>query len=562
MSEQLTQPNIETASVSDRGLNEKRPHNEDSFLLDPQRRIFAVADGVGGANAGEVASQTAVEVLDEAFRHHTPGDDAEDLMEIAIQRANASIHQMSREQKQLASMATTVVALHLDGRSATVGHVGDSRLYRLDPRGRLHRETNDHSVVEEEVRAGRMTAEQAANHPSRNVISRALGAEPAVEVDLKTFEVEDGTTFLLCSDGITRHLPDAELSAILRSAATLEEACAEMKRRCFERGAEDNLTAVAVRLGARAGQTADAFNDDEVTIVSERALSQPPRAPGSTTGGDSASDYSNTAAAGATAATGAAVSHLTRPFDAPNSSGALNPTNAAGAAGAGGGAGRSRISGELRDAEPATAAAAVATAAREPGPTGRAGGWLMTLLLLLLVGAAAFYGGLRFQQSRDAQAAGVVAATTQPNVPASNDPTYDSLRRQVDTAPTAEASRMANETSGRTLDANDARFLSLYGRALLLSGKPQDAVNALRLADQKLGAGPNSHDALSVDTRLALAAAAVRSNDDNAVRDASRSLSTVIEGGPADPASGASQNPGVTSQNANVAASPAATPFR
>ena len=145
--QQTTQPILETASVSDRGLSEKRPQNEDSFLLDAERRIFAVADGVGGANAGEVASQTAVEVLDEAFRHHKPGDDPEDLMEIAIQRANASIHQMSREQKDLASMATTVVALHLDGRRATVGHVGDSRLYRLAPDGRLHRETADHSVV-------------------------------------------------------------------------------------------------------------------------------------------------------------------------------------------------------------------------------------------------------------------------------------------------------------------------------------------------------------------------------------------------------------------------------
>ncbi|MCA1815678.1 MAG: protein phosphatase 2C domain-containing protein, partial [Acidobacteria bacterium] len=216
--QQSQQPVLETASISDRGLNEKRPQNEDSFLLDAERRIFAVADGVGGANAGEVASQTAVEVLDEAFRHHQPGEDAEDLMEIAIQRANASIHQMSREQKQLASMATTIVALHLDGRRATVGHVGDSRLYRLSPDGKLHRETDDHSVVEEEVRAGRMTAEQAAHHPSRNVISRAIGAESSVEVDMKTLEVEDGTIFLLCSDGITRHIPDAELSALLRES--------------------------------------------------------------------------------------------------------------------------------------------------------------------------------------------------------------------------------------------------------------------------------------------------------------------------------------------------------
>ncbi|MBA3514250.1 MAG: serine/threonine-protein phosphatase, partial [Pyrinomonadaceae bacterium] len=168
---------VEAQTVTDRGLNERRPLNEDSFLADSRRFIFAVADGVGGAEAGEVASQTAIEVLDEAFRHQIAGDDVEDLMELAIQRANASIHQMAQEHSKFSMMATTIVALHLKGNVATIGHVGDSRLYRLTTEGDLVRETEDHSVVEEEVRAGRMTAEQAAHHPSKNVISRALGAE-------------------------------------------------------------------------------------------------------------------------------------------------------------------------------------------------------------------------------------------------------------------------------------------------------------------------------------------------------------------------------------------------
>src|ERR687893_1512230 len=157
MSEKRTEPQLETAAVTYRGLSEKRPYNEDSYLLDADRGIFAVADGVGGANAGEVASRTAVEVLEEAFRNIKPGEDVEDLMEIAIQRANASIFQMSREQQKFSMMATTIVALHLAGRRATVGHVGDSRLYSLAPDGPLKRETEDHSVVEEEVKAGRMT---------------------------------------------------------------------------------------------------------------------------------------------------------------------------------------------------------------------------------------------------------------------------------------------------------------------------------------------------------------------------------------------------------------------
>src|SRR5580765_5268056 len=247
---------IQAASLSDRGLNERRPLNEDAYLKDQERCIFAVADGVGGAEAGEVASQTAIEVLDEAFRHQTDGADIEDLMELAIQRANASIHQMAQEHAKFSMMATTIVALHLKGNVATFGHVGDSRLYRLSPDGQLRRETEDHSIVEEEVRAGRMTPEQAANHPSKNVISRALGAEDSVEVDMKIMDVDEGTAFLLCTDGITRHIPDNEIRELLLSGQTPEATCAEMKERCYQRGAEDNLTAVLVQVGmAKHGAT-------------------------------------------------------------------------------------------------------------------------------------------------------------------------------------------------------------------------------------------------------------------------------------------------------------------
>src|ERR1044072_5669788 len=249
MSEDRNTFRVQSSALSDRGLNERRPLNEDAFLHDGERSIFAVADGVGGAEAGEVASQTAIEVLDEAFRHQTEDADVEDLMELAIQRANSSIHQMAQEHARFSMMATTIVALHLDGNVATIGHVGDSRLYRLTPDGNLQRETEDHSIVEEEVRAGRMTPEQAANHPSKNVISRALGAEEGVEVDMKTIEVEDGTEFLLCTDGITRHIPDNELRQLMVISDSLDDLCSELKRRCYERGAEDNLTVIVVRVG-------------------------------------------------------------------------------------------------------------------------------------------------------------------------------------------------------------------------------------------------------------------------------------------------------------------------
>lgn len=253
---------INSASVTDRGLSEKRPQNEDSFLEIPDVGLFAVADGVGGAQAGEVASQMAMELLGEAFVNLQPGSDAEDVMKMAIERANEAIFQMSGDLEQLSMMATTIVALYLKDGVATIGHVGDSRLYRLDSRGSLYRETQDHSVVEEEVRAGRMTAAQAANHPSRNVISRALGAEPTVEVDLKTIMFEPGTVFLICSDGVTRHISDFEIRELLLSSPNPQLICDRVKAICYDRGAEDNLTAVIVRA-------------DEVAVDTESEQAQP-----------------------------------------------------------------------------------------------------------------------------------------------------------------------------------------------------------------------------------------------------------------------------------------------
>jgi protein phosphatase len=267
--------NITSASISDRGLSEKRPENEDSFLVLEERGVYAVADGVGGAQAGDVASQMAVEILGEAFINQSADLDAEDVMRAAIERANGAIYQMASELPQLDSMATTIVALHVYGNIATIGHVGDSRAYRLDHNGNLLRETNDHSVVEEEVRAGRMTPEQAAHHPSKNIISRALGAEADVDIDLKTIMVEPGTTFLLCSDGITRHVDDAEIGGLL-SNGNPASICDRLKEICYARGAEDNLTAVVVRVAAEPAAkelyaAAGAADGEETTVATARS---------------------------------------------------------------------------------------------------------------------------------------------------------------------------------------------------------------------------------------------------------------------------------------------------
>jgi serine/threonine protein phosphatase PrpC len=254
---------VNSAAITDKGLSEKRPQNEDSYLELRDSGLYAVADGVGGAQAGDVASQMAMEILGEAFINLQEDGDAEERMKAAIDQANGAIYQMSNELSQLSTMATTIVALHLSGNIATIGHVGDSRLYRLDENGNLYRETQDHSVVEEEVRAGRMTPEQALTHPSRNVISRALGAEQTVEIDMKTIMFEPNTKFLICSDGVTRHIPDEELKSLLTNEDDNFLICQQIKEICYDRGAEDNLTAVIVTISAAA---APAFAGTEAAV--------------------------------------------------------------------------------------------------------------------------------------------------------------------------------------------------------------------------------------------------------------------------------------------------------
>lgn len=449
MSEETRTFQVQSASLTDRGLNERRPLNEDALLHDRERQIFAVADGVGGAEAGEVASQTAIEVLDEAFRHQTDGADIEDLMELAIQRANASIHQMAQEHAKFSMMATTIVALHLKGNVATFGHVGDSRLYRLTPDGALHRETEDHSIVEEEVRAGRMTPEQAANHPSKNVISRALGAEQGVEVDMKTMEVEDGTEFLLCTDGITRHVSDNELRQLMVVSNNLDDLCSELKRRCYDRGAEDNLTVVAIRVGEHL--SADERSADlEPTITPESTPVYAVQSGNGSAVGDTTFMPASRIAFPAPASEAAPVTP--RPVE------------------------------PLNVAEP--------THDRPAGGAGRA---LLFVFVLLLLGAA-FYAGARFKERIPFLASRVQPppAATPVNTAPPEEPfvKFERARRQVDQDPRAW---LANDVGKEIvsagvqspLDSPNAEFLYLYGRANLLTGNTDEATKAFDAAISK-----------------------------------------------------------------------------
>jgi len=494
-----TQPgnsSLHSFAISDRGLNPKRPLNEDSFLSDSERGIFSVADGVGGAEAGEVASQTAIEVLDEAFRHRLENADVEDLMELAIQRANASIHQMAQEHEKFSMMATTIVALQLQGNIATIGHVGDSRLYRLTPAGQLIRETADHSVVEEEVRAGRMTAEQAANHPSKNVISRALGAESDVEVDMKVIEVDDGTEFLLCTDGITRHIPDYELRHLLITHSDLSTLCSELKRVCFERGAEDNLTAVVVSVGQPLS-AGDRIEDLDKTMSPDTTLVPPPP-PASTesqkvleTGFDSATAL-------------------------PSISNALDATEVPEATS------RSVAASERSIEQPIESR--LNLPAQPPAKSGveRTMSRFFLFVLFLAVVGAAFYAGRKYRGPLPYVGSAVPVVEASPTPVVGDDPIlkFERSRREVDNDPNAWlATQLKNEQSRQAitspLDSNEGEFLYLYGRASLLTGNNDEAARAFEkvISGTNLAA-PQADATLKKEATLGLAAVALKSEKD------------------------------------------------
>ncbi len=236
-------------AITDQGLNRKRKANEDRYLVLPERGLFLVADGVGGRRAGQIASQTVVDVFSDLFASPSEGASLP-LVEEAIERCNKSIYGSSMKAAELSGMATTIALVAVDGDQAIIGHVGDSRVYRFDGQS-LVCETEDHSEVHEAVKEGRLSADQAALHPRRNVINRALGVEPEVEADYKTSPIDGRTGFLLCSDGVTRHVSDSEIEEIFRKRIHPTYACERLKELCYARGAEDNLTAVVVDFGER-----------------------------------------------------------------------------------------------------------------------------------------------------------------------------------------------------------------------------------------------------------------------------------------------------------------------
>jgi serine/threonine protein phosphatase PrpC len=248
------------ASLTDVGR--QRHTNEDSYFESPP--LFAVADGMGGAQAGEVASAMAVE----EFTESRDGDDAtpEQRLEAIAKTANRKIFEMAQSDSRHAGMGTTLTATMLDDGGVAVGHVGDSRLY-LYRDGKLERMTRDHSLVEEFVRQGRLTPEQAEKHPQRSVITRALGPESDVEVDTFTVQGRDGDIYLLCSDGLSGMVSDADMEEIVSGGGRLESTATALIEAANDNGGRDNITAVLFRLeddGTGDGRRTDTESYDTI----------------------------------------------------------------------------------------------------------------------------------------------------------------------------------------------------------------------------------------------------------------------------------------------------------
>jgi serine/threonine protein phosphatase PrpC len=238
----------QAAGVTDAGR--KRRRNEDAYVVDPP--LFAVADGMGGAQAGEVASQLAAAVLRES-----PGPDGDPAQRVValIQEANRQIYERARRDAQASGMGTTITAAMLAEDEVAIGHVGDSRAYRIRG-GELEQLTEDHSLVADLMRSGRLTPEEAETHPQRSVITRALGTDPDVDVDTLTVGAQPGDVFLLCSDGLTSMVGDEEILRALAESNTLEHAARTLVKAANRHGGEDNITIVLFALeGEEAAQT-------------------------------------------------------------------------------------------------------------------------------------------------------------------------------------------------------------------------------------------------------------------------------------------------------------------
>ncbi|HLB21671.1 MAG TPA: Stp1/IreP family PP2C-type Ser/Thr phosphatase, partial [Solirubrobacteraceae bacterium] len=281
----------------------QRRANEDSLLA--RAPLFVVADGMGGAQAGEVASRLAVESFQAGLRDASAPEAA--LAELT-REANSRIHELSHSHAEQAGMGTTLTAIYVGERDVSIAHVGDSRAYRFRD-GELVRLTDDHSLVDEVMRQGRLTPEEAVEHPQRSVITRALGPEGAVEVDTRSYSARDGDMYLLCSDGLTTMVTEDRLAELLGAQETLRDRGEALIAAANEAGGRDNITVVLMRLEEL---------DASAAPFTEEAPAVPSAASPTSANGSPAADAAATAAASATApATGGETAPGAPPADRP-----------------------------------------------------------------------------------------------------------------------------------------------------------------------------------------------------------------------------------------------------
>lgn len=248
---------LEVVTRSDVG--QVRTHNEDAVYANPALGLAILADGMGGYNAGEVASAMVTTLLGSGLeKSFMPGSTllatqerrllAQNALEAEIASANSAVYAASQNQPQYAGMGTTLVMALFHGNSMTAAHIGDSRLYRL--RGREFRLlTRDHSVLQEQIDRGELTQEQARHSQHKNLVTRALGVDPTVLPEINDHDTRPGDIYLFCSDGLSDLVEDEDIAAILRqSAADLETAATQLVERANDCGGHDNVSLILVRV--------------------------------------------------------------------------------------------------------------------------------------------------------------------------------------------------------------------------------------------------------------------------------------------------------------------------
>lgn len=228
-----------------------RDINQDAFFVIPEQGVFLIADGVGGHNSGEVASRTAVTDIAEYIRNNPipkkrGADEIKQYFVSLVFAVNRHIYSIAQKSAP-EGMATTLVILMLDGEKAYVINVGDSRLYLIRD-DNIMQVTEDHTYVNGLLKKGIIDEEQARNHPDRNMITRAVGAEQNVEPDLFLFDVYSGDIILMCTDGLYNELSDDEMHKIITDSSDMRSACSTLVDEANERGGSDNITAVSVRI--------------------------------------------------------------------------------------------------------------------------------------------------------------------------------------------------------------------------------------------------------------------------------------------------------------------------